>query len=212
MVHLQFDDPVVPAQAGTTGTTGGSVGDAHVGAHGHVQPWGIASLQKKDGSSLLVSGQGYDVKVVMTLPRTKGNIDVGNFMLDLKLLEDVKEQNYDGGVGEVFGHGENKEDDNVLARSRRPATLTYYSPLVEYLNKALELPWYVLGWRKEAETLDVRMMEGVEFGKRRGKVPGGLRLEVQSHVGPDGETGACGGRIHVYGAKVVFRARFRGLR
>lgn len=172
-----------------------------------MHPWGVASLQKKDGSSLLVGGQGYDVKVVMTLPRTQGNIGVGNFMLDLMLLEDIREHGHDGAIGPGA-----MEDKNVLARSRRPATLTYHSPLVEYVNKALELPWYVLGWRKEAETLDVRMMEGVEFGKRRGKVPEGLRLEVQSHTGPDQESGSCAGRVHVYGVKVVFRARFRGLR
>ena len=93
----------------------------------------------------------------------------------------------------------------VLARSSRPATLTYYSPVVENVNVAAGLPLYAMGWKVEAETLDVEMMERVEFKRGWANVPSGLRLEIRTD-------GRKGGQLQVYGCKVKFMARFRGLR
>lgn len=89
----------------------------------------------------------------------------------------------------------------VLARSLRPAILTYASPIVDTASKVSQLPWYLLGWRKEAEILEVSMMEGVEFAKGWRNVPGALRLEIQSHE-----------QMQIYDATVNFIARFSGLR
>lgn len=179
MVHLQFDN--VHRAVDTTFT----------------HPWGLATLTPD-----IVNAQQYDVTVQLRMPRTPDNINTGNFMLDVKMygpgekgsgpLSIVKD-----GITSATGASQH----GVLAHSRRPAILTYYSPLVELAYKATELHWYLLRWRDEAETLAVQMFEGVQFPKGWRNLPSTLRLEVQSEH-----------RMQVYEAKVEFRARFRGLR
>ena len=89
----------------------------------------------------------------------------------------------------------------ALARSRRPAILSYRSFVVEYMYRFTELHWYLLNWRHEAETLHISMFEGISFPKGWRNVPATLKLEIQSTH-----------RMQVYAAKAIFRARFQGLR
>ncbi|KAK8252755.1 putative adipose-regulatory protein-domain-containing protein [Phyllosticta capitalensis] len=93
------------------------------------------------------------------------------------------------------------EGRDLLARERRPAILTYYSAPVEHVIKALELPMYLVGWRREAETLEVPMMEAVRFERGWRNLPEVVRVEVQAVE-----------RMQVYGCAVVFEARLQGLR
>jgi seipin len=92
-------------------------------------------------------------------------------------------------------------ETDILAHSRRPAILTYMSPLANIVNTIAEVPLLLLGFRKEAEKLDVRMMEAVEFAKGWRNVPNSLRLEMQADE-----------KMQVYSASVRFVARFAGLR
>lgn len=89
----------------------------------------------------------------------------------------------------------------TLSHSRRPAILTYASPLVDTASKISFMPFYVLGWHHEAEKLQVPMMERVQFARGSRNIPGSLRLELHSSE-----------IMQVYKAKVMFRARFTGLR
>jgi len=140
--------------------------------------------------SELASLQAYDVTVKLQLPRTPSNLAAGNFMLDLSL--------YPRHSNTILG---SNNSFSLLAQSRRPTILTYESPLVAETNKIVQMPWFVLGWRKEAETLEVPMMERVEFAKGWRNLPGSLRLEVQSEQ-----------KMQIYRATVNFVARFTGLR
>jgi hypothetical protein len=90
---------------------------------------------------------------------------------------------------------------NKISHSRRPAILTYTSPLVDVARRLVRLPLYVVGWRREAETLEVSMLEKVEFARGSRNRPQSLRLEIQSEK-----------KMQVYSARVEFRARFTGLR
>jgi hypothetical protein len=63
------------------------------------------------------------------------------------------------------------------------------------------MPLYLIGWQREAETLDVPMFENLEFARGWRNVPASLRLEIQSRE-----------QMQVYGVEVKFRAKFRGLR
>ena len=92
---------------------------------------------------------------------------------------------------------------SVLARSRRPAILTYSSTLVNTANTLTTLPWYVLGWRKESEILEVPMFEGVEFSKGRTSVPDSLQVTIEPE--PDA-------KMQFYDAGVRIVAKFGGLR
>lgn len=91
--------------------------------------------------------------------------------------------------------------DEVLFLSRRPAILTYTSPLVAYSERLASLPLYVLGIRKEAETLVVPMAESVSFQKGWKNVPKYAFIEVQAAH-----------EVQVYSAAVHFTARLAGLR
>lgn len=88
-----------------------------------------------------------------------------------------------------------------ISQSRRPAILTYNSPLVDLARRLVRLPLYVVGWCREAETLEVPMMEKVEFARGGRNLPQSLRVEIQSD-----------GKMQIYSARVEFRARFTGLR
>ncbi|PWY92617.1 hypothetical protein BO70DRAFT_357758 [Aspergillus heteromorphus CBS 117.55] len=154
--------------------------------HSDESPWGIASL-----GSDLVSSQPYDVQVELELPRTPANLAAGNFMLDLTLLSRPSTSAETGLNTSV----------TALSQSRRPAILTYTSPLVDTASKLSFMPLYVIGWQREAEKLQVRMMERVQFARGWRNIPDSLRLEIHSSE-----------KMQVYTAKVMFRARFTGLR
>ncbi|KAF1987115.1 hypothetical protein K402DRAFT_453962 [Aulographum hederae CBS 113979] len=154
-------------------------------------PYGTVSLSKE-----LVSGQPYDVKVILHMPHTKSNREAGNFMLDLQLVAPSTTS-----TSGVLGNIASLEKFSVLAHERRPAILTYYSPALDHVHKALQLPWYLTGIRQEAEVLDVDMMEGVEFNKGWRNIPTSARLEIQSDM-----------KMQVYSASLVIKTRFQGLR
>ena len=141
----------------------------------------------------LVSGQPYDIKVILHMPRTPVNKEAGNFMVDLRLLSPL-----------LPGHA--NEPTVTLARSRRPAILTYYSAAMEHVHNAAGLPLHLLGWWRESEVLEIGMMEGVEFDKGWRNLPNRARVELQSSI----EEGY--GNLQVYEAKLVFTAKLRGLR
>ena len=90
---------------------------------------------------------------------------------------------------------------SVLAHSRRPATLTYASPIVDVASALSGLPWYVLGWKKEGELLEVGMFEGVEFGKGRANIPQNVKVVVEANE-----------KMQFYEVGIRIIARFGGLR
>lgn len=148
-------------------------------------PQGVVALGTR-----LVSSQPYDVTVNLNLPRTPSNIAAGNFMLELSLLSPT--------TNSLLSASPPSE---VLAHSLRPAILTYASPIIDTASKVSQLPWYLLGWRKEAERLEVSLMEGVKFSRGWRNVPGTLKLEIHSAE-----------PMQIYEATVKFVARFSGLR
>lgn len=89
----------------------------------------------------------------------------------------------------------------LIAHSRRPAILTYTSPLVNTAHTLSRMPFYLIGLKREAETLDIPMFENIEFARGWRNVPASLKLEIQSRE-----------QMQVYGVEVKFRAKFRGLR
>lgn len=149
-------------------------------------PWGTASL-----GSDLVSLQPYDVNVNLELPRTPSNLAAGNFMLDLTLFSHPS----------TSARTDTNTSTSAISRSRRPAILSYASPMIDTASKISLMPLYVTGWHREAETLKVGMMERVEFPRGWRNLPESLRLEIQSEE-----------RMQIYSARVQFRARFTGLR
>ena len=89
----------------------------------------------------------------------------------------------------------------VLIRSRRPATLTYTSLVIDTVSTLTGLPWYILGWKKESEVLEVTMFEGVEFSKGWRNVPDMAKVVIEADE-----------KMQFYEVGVKIIAKFRGLR
>lgn len=157
-------------------------------------PYGTASL-----SSALTSFQPYDIAILLHLPRTPTNLAAGNFMIDLSLVFSETT----GSTTDKRGLSATASDTHasVIARSRRPAILTYVSPMVDVASTLSGLLWYILGWKKESEALEVSMFEGVEFGKGRKNIPQGVRVVIEADE-----------KMHFYDLRVKVIAKLGGLR
>lgn len=191
------------------------------GAVGQQQPYAVAEIPM----GTLVGQQAYEVAVQLEMPRTPANVEVGVFMVDVRLLgafnplveppESLRAlvgnvSSALGGGGGGLGAGY-----SVLQHARRPAMLRYRSRSLGLVHKALNLPWHVLGLRDlDTEKVGVRMWEKVAFKRGLGNVPRSVRLEVAA--GGAATTGfrqlAAGQQVQVYTASVTFSARFHGLR
>jgi seipin len=179
-------------------------------------PFGIANIPG------LVSRQKYDVVVEMTVPRSNANLNAGNWMVGLEMRgpstvaggikgmlgwdEEWDVQDYS--QGDIPGATTQKvvaeglvNTPTILARSRRPAILTYRSYIIEHMYRFLRLPLYLVGWHTEAEHIEISMMESVEFDNGIRNVPTSVKIELRSrHL------------LEVYTVSVRFSARLEGLR
>jgi hypothetical protein len=80
--------------------------------------------------------------------------------------------------------------------------LPYQSPLLSITHKIVALPWHTLGLKDlDADILDVAMFELMSFPRGWRNVPGVVKFELQSEQ-----------TLQVYGVRVLFKARFEGLR
>ncbi|RYN42140.1 hypothetical protein AA0112_g2018 [Alternaria arborescens] len=180
-------------------------------------PYGLANIPG------LVDRQKYDVVVEMVVPRSKTNLQAGNWMVGLEFrgpttigqgvkhllgwdeewsVEDHSQGGVPGATAEkIVTEGTTSETPTVLARSRRPVLLTYRSRVLEMVYRGLRLPFYLVGWHTESEFVEISMMEGVMFEPGYRNVPSSLRLEVRSKL-----------PIEVYRAQVRISAKLEGFR
>jgi seipin len=158
----------------------------------YTHPWGVAHVGNQ-----LVSQQKYDITLELRMPRTRENIEAGNFMLDLSLFAAGA-----SAMNVVTAAAFDKDAvPDVLVRSSRSAILRYRSLVVEAIHRALRLPLYVMGWGAEEDVLKVVMMEGATFEKGWRNLPGSARVEVRGRE-----------VLQVYGCSLRFEARLTGLR
>ena len=91
----------------------------------------------------------------------------------------------------------------ILHSSRRPAILTYRSPIVSTAKTLVALGLHLTGWTTESEVVEVQMFESVEFARGWRNVPSAVRVRVET----------LGNReMEVYGVTVRFGAKLGGLR
>jgi seipin len=159
-------------------------------------PYGIAPLD-----SSLVSQQPYDIIVSLNVPRSPPNLAQGNFMLSLSLLPPTYKPALQVSSTSILKSANTVSQEEVLFFSRRPAILTYTSRLVSLSERLLALPLYILRLRQESEILHIPMAESQSFPKGWKNVPGYVMLELQA-----------GQEVQVYDVRVLFTARFGGLR
>ncbi|KAL8823838.1 MAG: hypothetical protein Q9191_005506 [Dirinaria sp. TL-2023a] len=162
---------------------------------GDGHPHGSADL-----SSTLTSLQAYDVSLFLHLPRTPSNLAAGNFMLDVSLLAPTKSSS-SSTTSPLVSTSTTPNPSTTVAHSRRPAILTYVSPLVSTASTLSGIPFYVLGWKRESEVLEVPIFEGVSFAKGWSNIPRYAHVSVEADE-----------KMQFYDVGLRFVARFRGLR
>lgn len=91
--------------------------------------------------------------------------------------------------------------DTPVSRSRRPAIMTHISPLVENAHIVANMLWFIVGWKRESEKLDVKMFERISFARGQKNVPDRIQIVVEADE-----------KMQFYDAAVRVHARFHGLR
>jgi hypothetical protein len=164
-----------------------------------LNPYGFVSLD-----SSIVSQQAYDVLLELDIPRSPPNLQAGNFMLDMVMLSPAYKPTIPlSSIPDLtISIRPSIPADVILYSSRRHAILTYHSELINIGKQLAGLPWYLLGWRRDAEKLEIKMAEGVLFSKGWKNVPTSVYLELQGQ----------GQIIQVYDVHLKLRARFSGIR
>lgn len=90
---------------------------------------------------------------------------------------------------------------DVLAHSRRPAILTYASPIIDTASIISALPWYILGWKSEKDVLEVSMFESVVFARGWRNLPQSVKVVIEAEE-----------KMQFYEMGIKIVAKFSGLR
>ncbi|KAI5838636.1 putative adipose-regulatory protein-domain-containing protein, partial [Morchella snyderi] len=118
--------------------------------------------------------QHYTITLHLHLPTTPSNLALGNFMTAITL---------------------HSPTNSALTTSRRPATLTHRTPLLETLDTLLRAPLYLSGLQAQSQRLAVTLVDG-SFPHQIASAK--VVLEADS--------------VGVYGAELEFTAQLEGLR
>jgi len=168
------------------------------GTPGYDHPYAHTQLE----TSALTSNQPYDISLEIYLPRTPTNVDAGNFMLDLSLLSPPSTPpSVPSAITTIIPN-----TTSTIAHSRRPAILPYSSPVFKIYQTIIDLPLHFFGFRNpDAITLHIPMFERVSFSRGYRNIPTALTLSLQTQ--PHSSI-----PLQIYSAKILFQARFQGLR
>lgn len=164
------------------------------------------------------------------MPRSPTNIDRGNFMVVLHLLDRAGTAPVTP-MTETVANGKHSSqavfsltnpppdtlrlaaDRHILYTASRPALIPYTDPLVSLASRLLFMPYHILWPYAESARLDVPMAERVTFsasaidGHCPGACPHPSLVYVELRSG-----GAVDAPLQVYSAEVSLTARLSGLR
>ncbi|KAH7157695.1 hypothetical protein B0J13DRAFT_617767 [Dactylonectria estremocensis] len=159
-------------------------------------PYGIASI----ATPPMKTQQEYDISLTLSMPRSSPNVERGNFMISLHLLDATADGRLDTSAqlhaAEHGGFGETK----VLFSSRRSALLPYVDPFVSLATRIIFLFYHIFAPGSSTSEMVIPLAERVWFPKGS-KMPGSAYVEVEA-----GQT------IQVYHAALRLTAQLRGLR
>lgn len=159
-------------------------------------------------------GQGYDISVDLAVPSSTKNLDIGNFMVTVKLLSNhgdiiAKSSRPVSCVYQIFcesgrfttiTNSQTTSPRSLIHKSTygRKAILTYYSRPVRVMRSLLRAVPLVLWWSREEQRLQVELMKS--FVEDSNNPVATVLVEVSS---PD---------LRIYKATLHLDAHFRGLR
>jgi hypothetical protein len=193
-VHLQYgcveeSDCVLRC---LTAPIANNFGDSSLSSH----PYGVAAL----AAPMLKSQQDYDISVTLSMPRSPPNVERGNFMISLYLL-DAKDSDALATNARRFANDHSDfEQSNVLFSSRRPALLPYIDPVVSLASRILFLLYHLIVPAAQTCVLKVPVAERVAFPSDSA-IPSWAYVEVEAGQG-----------IQIYSASLTMTAQLSGLR
>lgn len=173
-----------------------------------LNPYGVSSFKDANFKDY----QAYDISVTLNMPNSPSNIERGNFMLALHLLDDntpstagkiMSAMGAQTTLNSVPAPRSVLDGRNILYTSTRPAIVPYTDPLVSLAKRILLLGYHIFVPSSETTKLRVPMVERLEFyrGAPRAMMPTSLVLDVQA-----------GQALQVYSVSITVTARLSGLR
>ncbi|RBA19576.1 hypothetical protein FPRO05_09679 [Fusarium proliferatum] len=96
-----------------------------------INPYGIASLQTPP----MKTQQEYDVSLILAMPRSNPNVERGNFMITLHMVDSQADAGLHAAAERHASLHQGLEGANVLFTSRRPALFPYVDPFKHELNR-----------------------------------------------------------------------------
>ncbi|KAM6479189.1 hypothetical protein HDV62DRAFT_382404 [Trichoderma sp. SZMC 28011] len=159
-------------------------------------PYGVAALTVP----MLKSQQDYDISVTLSMPRSLPNVERGNFMISLYLLDSRYSDTLDVSARKFANDRLDFEQSNVLFRSRRPALIPYVDPVVSLGSRILFLLYHLIVPSSQTCVLNVPVAERVTF-PTDSAIPSTAYVEVEAGQG-----------IQIYSASLTMTAQLSGLR
>lgn len=159
-------------------------------------PFALVSLS----SPPLKPAQDYDISVSLLIPRSQANLDRGNFMVSLHLLDLDVSPALHGAAKRFADDHDHFDGHSSLFSSRRPALTPYEDPLVSLASRVLFLFYYMLFPGSQKHELSIGLAERVSFAKGNA-VPASAYIEVEA-----------GQSLQTYQATLTLTAQLRGLR
>ncbi|PNP60358.1 hypothetical protein THARTR1_00382 [Trichoderma harzianum] len=159
-------------------------------------PYGVAALTVP----MLKSQQDYDISVTLSMPRSPPNVERGNFMISLYLLDSKISDTLDVSARKFANDRSDFEQSNVLFTSRRPALIPYVDPVVSLASRILFLLYHLIVPTSQTCVLNVPVAERVTF-PTDSAIPSTAYVEVEAGQG-----------IQIYSASLTMTAQLSGLR
>lgn len=159
-------------------------------------PYGVAALTVP----MLKSQQDYDISVTLSMPRSLPNVERGNFMISLYLLDSKNSDNLDVSARKFANDRSDFEQSNILFTSRRPALIPYVDPVVSLGSRIIFLLYHLIVPTSQTCVLNVPVAERVTF-PTDSAIPSTAYVEVEAGQG-----------IQIYSASLTMTAQLSGLR
>ncbi|KAH6605859.1 sh3 domain-containing [Trichoderma cornu-damae] len=159
-------------------------------------PYGVAAL----AVPMLKSQQDYDISVTLSMPPSPPNVERGNFMVSLYLL-DSKNSDALAVSAREFANGQaDFGQSSVRFTSRRTALLPYVDPVVSLASRVLFLLYHLIVPTAQTCVMKIPVAERVIF-PTDSAIPSWAYVEVEAGQG-----------IQIYSASLTMTAQLSGLR
>jgi hypothetical protein len=143
--------------------------------------------------------QHYDLSITVNMPESPRNLDRGNFMISLLLLDTDLSTTIDLSRSDASSKGP-IDPQSVIFTARRPALVPYTDPIISLARRLALLPLHLVFPQSHAYSMTMSLAEGVVF-PRTSRVPKSVYVEL------------LGGQdLQTYDVSLTMTARLRGLR